>query len=58
MPPDASLTPLGWCAAGPTLLPMTGDKVFNIVLKKAAAETTEEYEAQLATIKKKVVSTD
>jgi hypothetical protein len=53
--PYATLTPLGWCTAGPTLPP--ADHLFNILVKNASTEvknaSTEqkkEYKTQLSNI--------
>jgi hypothetical protein len=38
--PYASLTPLGWCAAGPTLPPVRDDMALNLLVKTASAKCT------------------
>lgn len=44
--PYAALTPLGWVAAGPTLMPATGDHLFNIIAEKARREQLEIYKEE------------
>jgi hypothetical protein len=55
--PYASLTALGWCAAGPTLPPIIGDRLFNILAKSAALQQLAEYAAELSAIQTKVAVT-
>jgi hypothetical protein len=55
--PYASLTVLGWCAAGPTLQPIIGDHLFNILAKSAALQQSAKYAAELSAIQTKVAVT-
>jgi hypothetical protein len=55
--PYALLTALGWCAAGPTLPPIIGDHLFNILAKSAALQQSSEYAAELSAIQTKVAVT-
>jgi hypothetical protein len=48
--PYATLTPLGWCAAGPTLPPAAGDHLFNILVKNASTEQKNKYKTHLSNI--------
>jgi hypothetical protein len=52
--PYATLTPLGWCAAGPSLPPIRGDHLFNIMAKTAAQEKAACYTALLKKIQDKL----
>jgi hypothetical protein len=41
--PYACLTPLGWCAARPTLPPVKGDLLLNMMVKNAAQQYKNNY---------------
>jgi hypothetical protein len=45
--PYASLTPLRWCAAGPTMPPSKNDQVMNLLVKSATKRYHEEYKVRL-----------
>jgi hypothetical protein len=52
--PYTTLIPLGWCAVGPTLPPIRGDHLFNIMAKTAAQEKAACYTALLKKIQEKL----
>jgi hypothetical protein len=52
------LTPLGWCAAGPTLPPVAGDPFFNIVADNFVAKQNALYKTQLSSIQRYVGKTE
>jgi hypothetical protein len=45
--PYACLTPLGWCAAGPTLPQILGDPVLNMMVKSASQRIQHEYRSRV-----------
>lgn len=53
--PYAELTPLGWCAAGTTLLPIPGDTLFNMQVRAAVAAKQIQDKAELLNIRDKVI---
>jgi hypothetical protein len=55
--PYALLTAQGWCATGPTLPPIIGDHLFNILAKSAALQQSAEYAAELSAMQTKVAVT-
>jgi hypothetical protein len=46
--PYAAPTPLGWCAAGPTLLPVRNDPVLNLMVKTAVSKCREDLKAKIS----------
>jgi hypothetical protein len=51
--PYASLTPLGWCAAGPTLLPVRDDMALNLLVKTTSAKCTADYSSSMTNAQEK-----
>jgi hypothetical protein len=45
--PYASLAPLGWCAAGPTMSPSKNDQAMNLLVKSATKRYHKEYKVRL-----------
>jgi hypothetical protein len=45
--PYASLTPLGWCAAGPTMPTSKNDQAMNLLVESATKQYHEEYKVRL-----------
>jgi hypothetical protein len=46
--PYAALTPLGWCAAGPTLPPVRNDPVLNLMVKTAVNKCREDFQSKIS----------
>jgi hypothetical protein len=46
--PYSALTPLGWCAAGPTLPPVRNDPVINLMVKTAVNKCREDFRSKIS----------
>jgi hypothetical protein len=46
--PYSALTPLGWCAAGPTLPPVRNDPVLNLMVKTAVNKCREDIRSKIS----------